>query len=302
MRKFLFQIVLTSVLFFLGLELATRAFNLSGHTVPTKNIDGDLLLQPGTDSVWVKGGRGEIRSHYVVNKQGYNSLVDYDEMDNRKLRVAIIGDSYIEGFQSDVEESIGRQLETLYKGRVVVHEYGASGANLNDFVLAYEKFVKGRYDYVFILATDKDLVSSSPSYMGRGDKRPAVGVMRKVYYHSSMLRYLNINQGISQHLRRVLTKTRSYFDAPSHEKQADTTDLSKVNWDLLAQLDYDVVFLYEEGRLSDPVRTRLSHPTVRVIHELTPYHHGFDRHWNATGRLNCAIAMRRYMLATEAGE
>jgi len=297
MRKFLLQIALTSVLFFLGLELATRAFNLSGHTVPTKNIDGDLLLQPGTDSVWVKGGRGEIRSHYVVNKQGYNSLVDYDEKDDHKLRVAILGDSYIEGFQTDVEKSIGRQLESLYKGGVVVHEYGASGANLYDFVLAYEKFVKGRYDYAFILATDKDLVTSAPSYMGQGNKKPEVGMLRMAYYHSSTLRYLNINQGISQHLRRVLTKTRNYFDAPSHEKQADTTDLSKVNWDLLARLDDDVVFLYEEGRLSDAVRARLSHPTVRIIHELSPYHHGFDRHWNATGRLNCAMSMRRYLLA-----
>jgi hypothetical protein len=74
-------------------------------------LNNNKLLRPGAEGILVQGGRREVASHYKINQQGINSLKDYTTLDENKIDIAIIGDSYIQGLQVDVEKSIGRILE-----------------------------------------------------------------------------------------------------------------------------------------------------------------------------------------------
>ena len=180
MKNFAKRVFGTVFLSVLLLEAFLRIFNFAGITMPEVNIDGNKMLKPGSNGIWVKGGFGEIKSHYVINHQGWNSIVDYDSIDNSKIKIAIIGDSYIQGLHVDVENSIGRILEKK-SSNYVVHEFGRDGANIVDYSLVYNKWVIGKYDYVFILSTDKDLTSKQPSFMNQGKKIPSISLTRKLY-------------------------------------------------------------------------------------------------------------------------
>ena len=100
----------------------------------------------------------DIVSNYKINSQGFNSLRDYNVLDDNKISIAIIGDSYIQGMHVNVENSIGRLIEQESDNMFEVHEYGINGMNIVDYQLVFNQFVKDRYDYTFILVTDKDII------------------------------------------------------------------------------------------------------------------------------------------------
>ena len=205
MKKFILYISFTVFVFFFFLEITTRVFDLSGHTLPEYNLNNNRLLRPGTEGVLVQGGMREVASHYKINQQGFNSLKDYAAVNEDKISIAIIGDSYIQGLQVDVENSIGRLLEAETLDKMEVHEYGRAGMNIVDYSLIFTQFIKNRYDYTFILATNKDIVIKKASSMGKGNKIPNSSLIREIYNRSSFIRYLNINHKLSVKLKKTLS-------------------------------------------------------------------------------------------------
>ena len=202
MKKFIIYIFVTVFFYLFLLEITTRVFDLSGHTLPEYNLNNNKLLLPGAEGVLVQGGMREVASHYKINQQGFNSLKDYTTLDENKISIAIIGDSYIQGLQVDVENSIGRILEAETLNKVEVHEYGRAGMNIVDYSLIFTQSIKNRYDYTFILATNKDIVPKKASSMGKGNKIPNSSLMREIYNQSSFIRYLNINHKLSVKLKK----------------------------------------------------------------------------------------------------
>ena len=71
MKQFLLRLLGTIFLTAIILEIVLRVFQLAGSTLPEVNLNGNLMLKPGAEGVWIKGGMGEIKSHYSVNKQGW---------------------------------------------------------------------------------------------------------------------------------------------------------------------------------------------------------------------------------------
>ena len=205
MKKFIIYIFVTVFFYLFLLEITTRVFDLSGHTLPEYNLNNNKLLLPGAEGVLVQGGMREVASHYKINQQGFNSLKDYTTLDENKISIAIIGDSYIQGLQVDVENSIGRILEAETLNKVEVHEYGRAGMNIVDYSLIFTQSIKNRYDYTFILATNKDIVPKKASSMGKGNKIPNSSLMREIYNRSSFIRYLNINHKLSIKLKKTLS-------------------------------------------------------------------------------------------------
>jgi hypothetical protein len=67
-----------------------------------------------------------------INEQGWNSPYNYI-IDNRK-KIAIIGDSYIEAFQVDVDKSVGPVLQTFAPEQFQVMSFGTSGAPLSQYL------------------------------------------------------------------------------------------------------------------------------------------------------------------------
>ena len=143
----------------------------------------------------------DIVSNYKINSQGFNSLRDYNVLDDNKISIAIIGDSYIQGMHVNVENSIGRLIEQESDNMFEVHEYGINGMNIVDYQLVFNQFVKDRYDYTFILVTDKDIIKKNPSAMSKGHELDNNSTIRKIYDKLSFIRYLNINHGLSEKLK-----------------------------------------------------------------------------------------------------
>ncbi|WP_299779269.1 hypothetical protein [uncultured Formosa sp.] len=290
MKKFIIYIILAFSLYIILLEVTTRVFDLSEQTVPEANLNNNMLLKPNTEGVWVKGGMREIASHYKINNQGFNSLKDYTVLDSNKINIAIIGDSFIEGFHTDVENSIGRLIEADTRDEIEVHEYGKSGGNIVDFSLIFKQWIKNRYDYTFILISDRDLDAYDAFFMEKGNKIPKNSIIRKIYNHLSSIRYININHGLHIKLKEIFSCYRC-------SKNNQNTNITQyVNSTALQEFDKSCVFIYEKDKLSpDIIATSIKLPCLEIIHQNKPHTYGFDSHWNLNGRKNCAWVIEHYI-------
>lgn len=292
MKKFIVYIFSIFFVFIIFLEGLTKIFDLSEHTLPEASLNNNRLLRPGAEGVLVQGGMREIASHYKINKQGFNSLKDYSTLNKNKISIALIGDSYVQGIHTNVENSIGRILEAETQDALEVHEYGRAGMNIVDFGSMFAQYVKNRYDYTFILATDKDMVHKKASVMGKGYKIPKNSFIREIYSKSSSIRYLNINHDLS-----VKIKKKSSFEN-SNKQQKKITAID-INEEAMKQFDSTCVFLYEKGKLETSLLLPFKLPTVEVLPLFTPNDHGFNSHWNLNGRKNCALAIKNYVEKNE---
>lgn len=291
MRRFFLHIVGTLILAGILLEVILRIFQLSSHVPEEANVNGDRMMRPGIEGTWVSGGLGEIRGHYVINDQGWNSVVDYRDPDTSKIRVAIIGDSYIEGFHVDAEQSVGRILEETSPG-FQVHEYGKSGANVADYARIYEKWVRGRYDYTFVWLSDDDLLQHSANFMDQGDNMRELSLARKLYYKSYLLRYFGLNHKMGARVRESLA--RGADEEPGGLMTGDDF-LARINREAVSVLEGSVVYLYDRGRLREEFTS--GHECLLIVHRLQPADFGFDAHWNMNGRKNVAGTLHEYILA-----
>lgn len=305
MRKFLSRLIIIFLLTWLSLECVLRCFGLARFTIPTEQIGNNCMLKPGYSGTYVGGGFGEIQSKFTINRQGWNSTVDYRNFqDTQKIRVALIGDSYVEGLHVDVDSSIGRQLDKLTRYRSITHEFGRSGANIEDFKLIYTTQIQGRYDYVFVFLRDGNFNANAPSFMNcqcpdSENSESIKGKIRNVYTHSAVLSYLNINQLLSENLLGMYQGFRSKFTAKNKEddtskaqEQPIKTAKKQVDW----IFGPEVIVIYESQLLdihSKSVEYPIKQNTfLKINHkEGKIQDFGFDRHWNILGRRDCAVTM-----------
>jgi len=293
MKKFILYIIISLSLYLILLECTTRVFDLSGHTIPEANINNNRLGRPNSEGIWVKGGMREISSHYKFNRQGFNSLKDYSSIDKNKVSIAIIGDSYVEGFHVDVENSIGRILEAETQNSVEVHEYGKSGGTIVDFSQIFDEYIRNKYDYTFILATDMDIIYNKAYFMEKGSSIPQKSVFREIYNRLSFIRYLNINHGLNAKLNKIFSFSDSNV---GKQKRILAND---VNVSALKEFDNTCIILCEKEKLDTHlIKPFVKLPCIEIIHLFTPYNHGFDSHWNFNGRKNCALTIKNYLEET----
>ena len=300
MKKFLKYTSIWLISVLILLEIMLRIFGFAAKTMPTQNVDGNYLFVPNDSGYWVRGGLGEITNYYQINKQGYNSIVDYDILNPDDLNIALIGDSYVQGFQVDVKNSIGRQLERMLGSKVKVHEYGRAGANIEDYALVYEEYIKNRaYDYTFILVTDQDLKEFKASFMGRGNRVPKKSLSRQIYDEVHILRYLNINHGFNSHFNDLISEgPESLNRIHGENKVLESTKesfLEDININAINKLPKSIVFLYEGDKLNPHFKKYFNFKFIEIIHHKLPKDHGFDGHWNKNGRFNCATTMAEYI-------
>lgn len=288
MRRFILHTLATLVLAALLLELILRIFHFSAHVLPEANVDGDRMLKPGIEGYWSAGGMGEFRGHYRVNAQGWNSTVDYDQPDSGKIRVAIIGDSYIEGLHFDVEQSVGRILESK-SPQFQVHEYGRSGANIMDYLQVHEKYTRDRYDYIFVLVSNDDLMGTVPFYMGKGDELKSPSKAKKLYYASHLLCYIGLNHGMGVRIRERLNDSAGKI----HAGPTSVVQIAKINHAAVKKLQNEVVYLCDRDRIDPAIVEKYN--CLVIDHRLQPADCGFAYHWNMNGRENCAQTINTYI-------
>ncbi len=310
MKHFLIKLFLILLSTWLCFEVVLRWFDLARYTIPTDQIGNNCMLKPGYSGLYVGGGFGEIQAKFTINSQGWNSTEDFNLIsDSQTVRVALIGDSYVEGTHVDVENSIGRQLDRMTHNKTITHEYGRSGANIEDFNRVYNSFVKGKYDYVFVLLRDGNLNATSATFMNCGCSKEehsskSKGMIRSMYSHSAVLSYLNINQFLTENVQNMIKKIRENFSySGSAASDVNAQGQTKVQTKQIPhkenQVDWDfgpeVIILYEKKLLNKHEiiqKIPEKHVFLAVNHnENDVLDFGFDRHWNSIGRKDCAITM-----------
>jgi len=131
MKKLFLKSLLYLVLIVLVLELLVRIFYLT-KDYPNRFVDEYNVQKwiPKQEGYSVTGIRRQNFSKFHINNSGYNSYREFTPSKD-KVEIALVGDSFIEGFHEDYYNSIGKMIENRLKD-VEVYEYGYGGYDLAD--------------------------------------------------------------------------------------------------------------------------------------------------------------------------
>ncbi len=86
-----------------------------------------------TDGTYTVGLDAAIKGRWHINEQGWNSTVNFSEKTDLN-RIAIIGDSYVEGFHVNVEDRFSELLRTEVSDSIDIIELGRAGAPLSQYL------------------------------------------------------------------------------------------------------------------------------------------------------------------------
>lgn len=126
------------------LEIILRLF-FPVTDFPVVEFEEDLgvHLRPNQEGMATLGPFGTVRADYHINGAGWNSPHEYStEKPDDTLRVAVIGDSYVEALQVDVEDSFPVLAENILQSEpacnqydtIEVYGFGYSGAPLSQYL------------------------------------------------------------------------------------------------------------------------------------------------------------------------
>jgi hypothetical protein len=182
------------------------------------DIDDRILrydIHGRKEGIFTIGKWAQQRARWRINNHGWNSEIDYASRDHKnKPLIAIIGDSYVEGFQANVEDNLASVLRTLVNRNYEVYGFGISGAPLSQYLLM-SRYVKRHFQpevMVFnVVHNDfresiRDLVNK-PYFLQLSVKKdgffeaPPVpyepNMIRRILGKSALVRYLWLNLNIS---------------------------------------------------------------------------------------------------------
>ncbi len=146
MKKLFFKSIIYIVLIVLSLELYVRVFHLT-KDYPSRYIDDYNVERWRSDQKGfsVTGNRRQNFSEFHINSKGFNSYREF-EPTKEKRELALVGDSFIEGFHQDYYNSIGKKIEDIIQG-IDVYEYGYAGYDFADQLHMMYKY-KADFDLI----------------------------------------------------------------------------------------------------------------------------------------------------------
>jgi hypothetical protein len=131
MKKLILKICLYVFLLAVTLEVFVRVSYL-GRDIPNRFLDDKNVekWEPNQNGYAITGNRRQNFSEYRINKSGFNSYREFSPSIS-KVEVALVGDSFIEGFHQHYYNSIGKKIENKLPG-IEVYEYGYAGYDMAD--------------------------------------------------------------------------------------------------------------------------------------------------------------------------
>lgn len=295
MFKLVSKTILYIILSLVVLELLVRAFHLHNDR-PERFIDDDSLNKwvPGQEGYSVYGNRRQVFTKYNINALGYNSYREFEptEMD---VEVALIGDSFIEGFHQDYDNSIGKKIEQELDGKAKVYEYGHSANDLADQLYTIysnpEEF--GLIDYIVIsVRYEDDLIRSEYVPVNR---IPGYSFLK----YSKLLIYVQ-DIGLMDPFKRIMAQFRELGKgepqkSESTEKTIDLDSIYLENFKGLIEnygLDKQRTAFLLDGSITAPgFLNYLESKNIKVIDYAEKFYRDkspktliFDQHWNDRGR------------------
>jgi lysophospholipase L1-like esterase len=174
-RNFAINAALVAASLAIGLllcEFVLFRFVFLASDVPANAFANDLVRYvPNQTGVWRV--KNEIAAPYAINAQGWNSGVgDYPKDRTPGVaRVAVVGDSFVEGLHVPNDRSIGEQLAAeLGRGgkRSEVFRFAISGAPLSQYLQMVEREIMTyRPDWIVAVLVHNDFDESFQFVQGR---------------------------------------------------------------------------------------------------------------------------------------
>lgn len=169
MKKLIIKSTIYFLLILVVLEGVVRVFDLYTDD-PIRYID-ELEVEkyvPNQTGYAVTGNRKQNFSEYKTNNLGFNSYREFKPTEDG-IEIALVGDSFIEGFHQDFYKSTGYKIETKLNNKVEVYEYGYGGYDLANqlyLVHAYKEHFEKIDHIIFYLKYENDLERDvfTPSY------------------------------------------------------------------------------------------------------------------------------------------
>jgi hypothetical protein len=259
-----------------------------------------------TSGVVTHGRFGLRRGAWRVNNAGWNSMFDYSPASQKvRPRVALLGDSFIEGFPTDVDQHVDSYLYKNAGGRADVYAFGRSGWYLAQYV-ALSRYVDTEFapDTFVIFLNYHDLqdslrengVKTPYAYQITQDgagfrelKPPVHFVLSKrsrLLRRSAIVRYVRGNLGITWGQKDAIIEDANLRPAaPAASAEARVTPLVQRATDYMIDRlvaehpDSQFVFVVDTDRrriyAGEPVgdraefdalvRAARGHPTVHVL-------------------------------------
>src|SRR4029079_3184572 len=88
-------------------------------------------------------------ARYTINHEGWNSTKEYVSVKNNKKRIAVIGDSFVDALQVNVDRCFAELLEQELNQRkqqpVEVYRFGFGNSGLSQY-LNVLRYVKQKFD------------------------------------------------------------------------------------------------------------------------------------------------------------
>lgn len=149
MKKLIVKSGLYFFLLLLCLEVLVRVFHLAKDT-PTRYVDDYQVekWKPNQSGYSVTGNRRQNFSEFHINEFGFNSYREFKPLKN-KFEVALVGDSFIEGFHQNYYNSIGKKIESKMD-TISVFEYGYAGYDMADQLHLISQY-KDQFKYIDVV-------------------------------------------------------------------------------------------------------------------------------------------------------
>jgi lysophospholipase L1-like esterase len=145
------------------LEFFVFRFVLVASDFPKLDFVDDVLkYKPDQEGIYRV--KNEIKARFKINGTGWNSRYDHYRTDRAedKLRVAVIGDSKVEAFQVNYDESLAEQIERASrKLQLEAYRFAISGAPLSQYLhLLRNEALRYSPDLVVIILVHNDFDES----------------------------------------------------------------------------------------------------------------------------------------------
>ena len=309
MIKLFLKLAVYGVFIFLLLECYVRVFHIYSDT-PMRYIDeyGVEKRIPNQSGINVTGNRKQHVTPFQINSFGFNSLHDTINS-NDKFKLALVGDSFIEGFHQPSTNSIGKMIETQVD-TVEVYEFGCGGYDMADQIHLIDAY-KDRFEdidmIVLYLKYQNDLV--------RGDYKPNYGRIQelngkieKVRRTSKFLNYIGGLGIINKFSSFIQNRKDADNEVPgqgnNYTPEFDESSISnfKSLMDLYHFNRNKTIFLLDSRRTSPRFIEFCKNSDIQMI-DIAKYFEStdkettliYDDHWNSFGRTLVAESVVEYI-------
>ncbi|GAL67038.1 hypothetical protein [Jejuia pallidilutea] len=217
MKRLFLKCLIYAILIVFALEVYVRAFHLT-KDYPSRYIDnyGVEKWVPNQSGFSVTGNRRQNFSEYHINNSGFNSYREYNPTKD-KIEVALVGDSFIEGFHQHYYNSIGKKIENRIKD-IDVYEFGYAGYDFADqlhLVHSYKKEFDLIDHIIFGLKFENDLTRGE--YIVVKDRMRLETPLFKTLREIKILAYAQ-SIGIIDPVRKAPGKLISFFKGGNKQK------------------------------------------------------------------------------------